>query len=117
MDYKFDIIMRDQVPLNIYLCGKNDENDWKKINYFKFENGLECVIGSNRYLSAKEAINSIKSQLDYIIDINNPDELQEYFFDNFDNYITYEYGVVKKVPFLTSHSKMLAIIQKETFSF
>ena len=30
---------------------------------------------------------------------------------------TYEYGAVKKVPFLTSHSKMLAIIQKETVSF
>jgi hypothetical protein len=30
---------------------------------------------------------------------------------------TDEYGAVKKVPFLTTHSKMLAIIQKETFSF
>lgn len=90
MDYEFDIITRDQIPSKIYLCGKNDENDWKKINYFKFENGLECVIGSGRYLSAKDAIDSVKSELDYIIDIDRPDELQTYFFENFDNFIPYQ---------------------------
>ncbi len=31
--------------------------------------------------------------------------------------LSYEYGAVKKGTFLTSHSKMLAIIQKEIFSF
>jgi hypothetical protein len=30
---------------------------------------------------------------------------------------TYEYGAVKKVPFLTSHSKMLAIIEKGKVPF
>jgi hypothetical protein len=30
---------------------------------------------------------------------------------------TFEYSAVKKVPFLTTHSKMLAIIQKGTFPF
>jgi len=30
---------------------------------------------------------------------------------------TYEYGAVKKGTFLTSHSKMLAIIQKEKVFF
>ncbi len=31
--------------------------------------------------------------------------------------LSYEYGAVKKGTFLTSHSKMLAIIEKGTFPF
>ena len=37
MDYNLSIISRDQIPNNIYLCGKNDKDEWQKINYFEFE--------------------------------------------------------------------------------
>lgn len=89
MNYELNIITRDMIPSNIYLCGKNDEKDWTKINYFEFDNGLECVIGANRYLSGKDAIESMKDELDYVLENNSPEELQQYFYDNFENFIPY----------------------------
>jgi hypothetical protein len=86
MNYEFNIITIDMIPSNIYLC---DKDDWTKINYFEFANGLECVIGANRYLSGKDAIESIKNELDYVLENNNPEELQQYFYDNFENFISY----------------------------
>jgi hypothetical protein len=74
------------IPDNIYLC---DIDNWTKINYFEFENGLKCVIGANRYLSGKNAIESIKDELDYVLENNNPEELQQYYYDNFENFISY----------------------------
>jgi hypothetical protein len=89
MNYELNIITRDMIPSNIYLCGKTDEDDWTKINYFEFDNGLECVIGANRYLSGKDAIESIKDELDYVLDNDNPEELQKYYYKNLENFIPY----------------------------
>ncbi len=89
MDYNLSIISRDQIPNNIYLCGKNDKDEWQKINYFEFENGLKCVIGASRYLSGKDAVESMKNELDYVLENDSPDALQKYFYENFENFISY----------------------------
>ncbi len=88
MNYELNIITRDMIPNNIYLCD-NGKDDWNKINYFEFDNGLKCVIGAGRYLSGKDAIESIYDEMDYVLENNNPEELQKYFYDNFDNFISY----------------------------
>ncbi len=88
MNYELNIITRNMIPNNIYLCD-NGKDDWNKINYFEFENGLKCVIGANRYLSGKDAIESMKDEMDYILENDSPEELQQYFYDNFENFISY----------------------------
>ena len=89
MNYDFDIITRDQIPSNIYLCNKNHENEWNKINYFEFNNGFKCIVGANNYLSGQDAIQSIKDEMKYVLENNNPEELQHYFYENFESFISY----------------------------
>ncbi len=90
MDYDLNIISRNQIPTDIYLCENTKEKDWDMIHLVEFENGLKCVQGSYYPQQAKNIIESIKDELDYIIDINSPEELQEYFYDNFDNFKNYK---------------------------
>jgi hypothetical protein len=86
MNYEINIITRDMIPSNIYLC---NIDEWTKINHFKFENGLQCIVGANRHLSSKDAIESINDELDNVLENNNPEELQQYYYDNFENFISY----------------------------
>ena len=79
MNYEINIITRDMIPSNIYLC---NIDEWTKINHFKFENGLQCIVGANRHLSSKDAIESIKDELDNVFGTNSPEELQQYYYDN-----------------------------------
>ncbi len=88
MNYELNIITRDMIPRNIYLCD-NGKDEWNKINYFDFDNGFKCVIGASRYLSGKDAIESMKDEMDYVLQNESPEELQQYFYDNFENFINY----------------------------
>ncbi len=90
MDYELNIITRDQIPDVIYLCENTKDKDWRMIYLVEFENGLKCVQGSYYHQQAKSIIESIKDEMDYIINMNSPDELQEYFYDNFDNFTNYK---------------------------
>ncbi len=98
MDYSIQIIQRDQVPSNIYLCGEEDsDKDFKYIHLFEFNNGFKFVIGSNnRIYSINEIIENIEFDFRITTEYNNsPDELQEYYRDEFD--IFYKYKICKKI--------------------
>ncbi len=90
MEYELNIITRGQIPDDIYLCDNTKDNDWCMIHLVEFNNGLKCVQGSYYPQQAKSIIQSIKDEMDYIINISSPDELQEYFYDNFDNFTNYK---------------------------
>jgi hypothetical protein len=90
MEYELNIITRDQIPNNIYLCQNTKDKDWYMIHLVEFYNGLKCVQGSYYPQQAKDIIENIKDEMDYIINTNSPDELQEYFYDNFNNFINYK---------------------------
>jgi hypothetical protein len=90
MDYELNIISRDQIPSDIYLCERSKEKEWELIHLVEFNNGLKCIQGSNYPQEAKDIIDSIKNELDYIIDIDTPEELQEYYHDDFESFYKYK---------------------------
>ncbi len=90
MQYELNIITREQIPDELYLCENTKDKEWRTIHLIEFDNGLKCVQGSYYPQQAKDIIESIKDEMDYIINIESPDELQEYFYDIFDNFTSYK---------------------------
>ena len=76
MDYNLNIISRNQIPSDIYLCERSKNKEWELIHLFEFENGLKCILGANFTQQVDDIIESIKNEMDYIINIDTPDELQ-----------------------------------------
>jgi hypothetical protein len=97
MDYEISIINRNQIPSDIYLCGENNEKDFKYIHFFEFTNGLKYVIGSNnRIYTAEEIIENLEFDFNITTEYNkDPDELQEHYNDEFD--IFYKYQICEKI--------------------
>ena len=90
MNYDLNIISRNQVPSNIYLCERSNGKEWELIHLFEFDNGLKCILGANFPQQVDDIIECIKNDFEYIIDIDSPDDLQEYYKDNFDSFYKYK---------------------------
>jgi hypothetical protein len=97
MDYQIQLITRSQIPADIFLCGENDKSDFKFIHLFEFSNGFKIVYGSNNKIySAEEIIEDIENDFKITTEYNNsPEELQEYYKDEFDIY--YKYSICLKI--------------------
>ena len=97
MDYQIQLITRDQIPSNIYLCGENDEPDFRYIHLFEFNNGFKIVYGSyNRIYHVKDIIEDIELEFRITTEYNNsPADLQEYYQDEFD--MNYKYKNCEKI--------------------
>ena len=97
MDYEISIINRNQIPSDIFLCGENDKEDFKYIHLFEFTNGLKYVIGSNnRIYTAEEIIEHVEFDFNITTEYTkDPDELQEYYNNEFDIY--YKYRTCEKI--------------------
>ncbi len=90
MDYELEIISRNQIPSDIFLCGENDEKDFEFIHQYKCSNGLTVIIGSNFLInSPSEIVENIELDLETLNTINSPEELQEYYKDNYDIFYHY----------------------------
>ncbi len=89
MDYNINIITRNQIPSNIYLCDGINK-DWNMIHSFEFENGLQFIIGSNYPISSAELIiEDISQELECVLNKNDINELQNYYYNTFENFIKY----------------------------
>ncbi len=97
MDYQINLITRSQIPPHIYLCGEDDDPDFKYIHQFEFNNGLVYIIGSNSLIkSVDEIIENLEFDFRTANEYNNDaGELQEYYKDEFDIY--YKYSVCLKI--------------------
>jgi hypothetical protein len=90
MDYNLNIISRNQIPPELYLCERSKNKEWELIHLFEFENGLKCILGANFTQQVDDIIESIKNEMDYIINIDTPDELQEYYYNEFESFYKYK---------------------------
>ena len=90
MDYNLNIISRNQIPADLYLCERSKNKEWELIHLFEFENGLKCILGANFTQQVDDIIESIKNEMDYIINIDTPDELQEYYYNEFESFYKYK---------------------------
>jgi hypothetical protein len=88
MNADISIINRNNIPNDIYLCG-SEYDEWNIIHLCTFDNGLQCILGANNYQSADSIIESSKDEMDYVLLNNNPEELQNYFYENFQDFKTY----------------------------
>ena len=97
MDYQIKLITRSQVPSDIYLCGENDENDFRYIHLFEFNNGFKIVYGSHsRIYHVKDIIEDIELEFRITTEYNNsPADLQEYYEDEYDMH--YKYKICEKI--------------------
>jgi hypothetical protein len=109
MDYNLNIINRSQVPTNLYLK-EAPYKDWNMIHLFEFNNGLKYVIGSDYSLgSPKHIVDDMEHELDYVLENNSPNELQDYYYEYFQefkslddcvkiwNYYNTYYNLIKEV--------------------
>jgi hypothetical protein len=93
-------IERSDVPSDYFLCKVDDKKDWRYIYEVIFNNGLKYYFGSgyncddDSYNSLKEMIETDLSYIERSYQYNNSNNsiswLQDYFFEEFDNYVTYE---------------------------
>lgn len=91
IDYDMLITTREYIPDELYLCKKTDEEDWKDIYLFKFENGFNYVIGSNfRINDVNDIIESLKFDYEIVDNTVSASDLQNYYYENFDNFVKYE---------------------------
>ena len=107
MDYEISIITRNQIPSEIFLCGEDDKDDFKYIHLFEFNNGFNFVIGSNnRIYDVEEIIETLETDFNVTTEYNkDPDELQEYYKDEFD--IFYKYRTCEKIWNYYNNNKQL----------
>ena len=107
MDYQIQLITRSQIPSDIFLCGENDKTDFKFIHLFEFSNSFKIVYGSNNKIySADEIIEDIENDFRITTEYNNsPEELQEYYKDEFDIY--YKYSICLKIWNYYNNNKQL----------
>lgn len=109
MDYNLNIINRSQVPSNLYLK-EAPNKEWDMIHFFEFNNGLKYVIGSEYSLgSPKHIVDDMEHELDYVLENNSPSELQDYYYEYFQefkslddcvkiwNYYNTYYNLIKEV--------------------
>lgn len=87
-------ITRKEIPDNIYLCKSINGKDWNSILLYKFKNGFNYILGTNsEYLSnIEEILLEIKSDYETIIPMLSPEELQEYYYEEFDIFQRYKYS-------------------------
>lgn len=106
MEANIIIINRNQIPNNIYLCGGiNDE--WYMIHLCDFENGLQCILGAGSYQGAESIIESTKDEMDYVLEnTNNPDELQNYYYENYQDFKLYK-DCVKIFDYYTNNQHLI----------
>ncbi len=106
MDYQINLITRSQIPSNMFLCGE-DEDEWKFIHKFEFNNGLIYIIGSSyRIYSVDEIIENLEFDFRTANEYNNnAEELQEYYKDEFDMY--YKYSICQKIWNYYNNNKQL----------
>jgi hypothetical protein len=91
MDYELDIIARKQIPYDIFLCGENEKDDFECIHKYQFNNGLTYIIGSYNYIeSPKDFIENMEYEMQTVLENNSPDELQQYYKDNFNIFYYYK---------------------------
>ncbi len=90
MECDLQVITRDQIPSDIYLSATGDEKDWRFIHLGKFKNGLLCIYGSGYPEHPKTLIETTKDEMDYVIKTENPDILQQYYYDNFSDFKSYK---------------------------
>lgn len=90
IDYDVNIITRDMVPTNIYLTKSFKDTDWAMIHRFTFDNSLEFYIGANFPItSIEEAIEHLRFDYEHFSNFESPEQIQEYFFDEYVQYIKY----------------------------
>ncbi len=91
MEYDLNIITRDMIPSDLYLCERDTKKDWEMIHFYEFENGLKYVIGSNFPIhSVEELIESMEHELNTIIECDDPGELQELYRNDYDMFYKYK---------------------------
>jgi hypothetical protein len=90
MDYDLNIISRNKIPSDIYLCERSKDKEWELIHLFEFDNGLKCILGANFTQQVEDIIECIKNEFEYIINIDSPDELQEYYQNEFESFYKYK---------------------------
>ncbi len=91
MNYDLNIITRSQIPSHIYLCDNTYNNDWAMIHRFDFENGLMYIIGSHNPInSPTDIIENMEYDIRTVLNCTNPDELQEYYEDEFGMHYKYK---------------------------
>ena len=91
MDYDISIISRKFIPKEIYLCDNEKDQEWKAIHLYHFDNGFKYVIGSNDYIDEfSKCVNNLKMDYECVKEVNSASELQEYYYENFDNFMKYE---------------------------
>lgn len=89
--YDMLVISREYIPEELYLCKNTDRNDWKEIYLFKFDNGFNHVIGSNYIINdINDIIESLKSEYEIFNNTVSASDLQNYYYENFDNFVKYE---------------------------
>lgn len=96
INYSAKNINRKDIPEDIYVCEFTENKDWKYIIQYKFDNGLNYIIGANTFTnSINDILKSLKMEYETIIDMESPEELQVYYFDEFD--IFYRYRIIEKI--------------------
>ena len=89
------LVDRKYVPNDIYLCYpsnyKQTKQDWKEIQKFVFDNGLEYYIGCNYPMNeVSEGIEVLKNEYNMISQFESPDDLQQYYHSEFEWYRPYK---------------------------
>ena len=112
MTYTFNIISWDQIPDNIFICDIKPTKDREKIYYFHFENGLKCFV--NRIVSAKDAIEIIFNAMKDVLDNDTPQELQNYYYNNFDDIIPYN-DCIKIYNYYNENKKLIEEVYNSYF--
>jgi hypothetical protein len=90
MEYTVNIITRNEIPNNIYLCEGIDK-DWDMIHSFEFKNGLKYIIGSNNSITSAELIiEDISHEFELVLNKNDPADYQSYYYNTFNEFINYK---------------------------
>jgi hypothetical protein len=83
-------ISRSELPSEIYIPMFNKKKDWRYIHVVQFKNGFKYYEGVNlQSYNLDMIIDSIKNNYNNIIKTANPEELQNYYYENNNKFYTY----------------------------
>ena len=83
------LVKQNCIPDNFYMS-KPEQGNWRYIQQFVFENGLEYYIGTNNLIDGfDEIIQTIKNEYDIFTQSHNVSELQQIFITEHKIYIDY----------------------------
>jgi len=111
MDYNLNIISRDQIPADMYLCERSNNREWELIHLFEFNNGLKYILGANFPQQVDDIIECINNDIDHVIGSNSPDELQEYYYKEFESFYKYKDCVKIWNYYHSNHNLIREVIQ------